>query len=503
MTLHDGNDVAFESKAYKEDQEDRNAILALRSSTSGMRDAGIEYLPKEDREEDTRWQARRDRSFLFGALDDTIDKLVSKPFAQEVTIRGTLPEKLEPMLRNVDLAGTTLTQFARRLFDAGVGYGLSHVFVDFQQTGGTQKKDKEQKGEVRPYFVFVDPVDLIGWKEWTAPNGEKLIVELRWREIRQETDGKYGTKDVNYIRVVANPPTETGFFELHREKDDDAGEYALVPEASGPFLWNLPGLPFFTHYTDRVAFMRAKPPMLDLMWKNIQHWQQSSDKSQALRFASLIQLHGRGIPKEVVESGLPLGHGAVHLFQSPDTVLEWLEASGSSIEVLESAIDKLVEEMETLGKNPLLRKTANTTATSQKSSDDKNEAPIQAWVRDLASVLRDALVAAGLWVGATLPDDTAPEVFNEFKLTGSRTDIVKSLLDMRKAGDISHELFLTEIKKHGFISDEVDVEKEIAKVLEEKERMAEMFAPEIDPDDDDDDDDPDPNDPDPENDDGE
>lgn len=475
-TANSGNSVDFESKAYRDDQRDRLAIKSLRSSTRGMRERGIEYLPKEDKEQDPRYKARLGRSFLFAALDDTIDKLVAKPFAKEVTIKGKLPEKLEPLIKNVDQAGTTLSMFAKRLFDTAVGYGLSHVFVDFQKTDGKQTRPQELAGEFRPYFVFVDPTDLIGWKTWTAVNGETLIVELRWRERRQETDGKYGTKEVNYIRVVRNPPDGDGTYELHRQNDNDK-EYTLQPNRSGAFNWGKPGLPFFTHYTDRVSFLRANPPMRDLMWKNIEHWQKSSDLNQALRFAALIMLMGKGMPADTVTNGLPLAHGATHMFKSDKADLKWVEAKGTSIKVLEESIDKLHEEMEVLGKSPLLRKTAFSTATSVKSSDDKNEAPIQVWVRDLTAVLLAALDAAGEWIDTPLPDKVVPHVFDEFKLHGSRGEMVKELREIRKMGEITPELFLTEIQKHGYISDDVDIDKEVAKVLEEKERMAALFAP--------------------------
>lgn len=490
MTEH-GNKVEAPSKIYEVEQEDRDTITALRSSTRGMRAAGITYLPREDEEGDPRYRRRLDRSFLFAALDDTIEKLVSKPFAQEVTLRGELPEPLDPLLKNADLAGTTLSMFARRLFDVATANGKAHVFVDFQQVAKVEEtldrkltaKDT-QTGLVRPYFVFIDPNDLIGWKEWTAENGEKMVVELRWKEIREEEDGIYGTKQVDHIRVVRNPPDEPGAFELHR-KDDEGEGFTQVGE-TGSFEWGQPGLPFFTHYTQRDGFMAAHPPLRDLMWKNIEHWQRSSDLSQALRFAALIMLLGTGLPGEIVTKGLPLGHGATHLFAQKDAMLKWVEADGSSIKVLEENLDKLQEEMETLGLAPLMRKTQNTTATSQKSTDNKNEAPIQSWVRDLNGVMTAAINAAGVWINVDI-GDLLVEVFNEFKLAGSRTEIVKELREIRKNGDMSLKLFLMEIQKHAFISDEVDIDKEIQEILDEKERMAEMFAVPVE------DDPPDPN----------
>lgn len=480
--------VAEPTPDYLSMVSDWTVVAALQGGTRAMRAAGEVYLPREVEEEQRRYDFRLSRSFLFPGYPQTVKECVSRPFSREVTTSGTLDSRLDVIERNADLAGSTLTTFLRDQFMTALDHGISHVLVDFPKTDGNQTAADEQSGKVRPYFVHIDPKNLIGWRHTNDPEtGEVILVQARWTEIRRESDGPYGEKLVNWIRVLNARSTTfdedsnqeiqiPGTWEEWRENDDEPGHYTRV--SRGPYMWPRNGLPIFTAYFEKIGTMMGKPTLMELAWKNIEHWQSASDYRMAVRFALLIMLTATGLSRTELKEGIKAGHGMWNAFTSPTAKLEFTEAKGDALEQGRKTKDEIRDEMEILGLRPLIRKSANTTATSQRSNDDKNEAPIQMWVREMNRVAWQCYDAASAWYGVELSDEFSVEIFNEFKLLESRTDVMVMLLKMREGmnPEIDHETFLTEAQKQGILSDELDPQDIIAKVNQEISDNAGLFV---------------------------
>ena len=474
--MAESKDVAIPIAAYNAGVADRAIIKALRGGTRAMRTAARDYLPQEPKEDHERYRVRVARSFLFPALTNTASRIVARPFSREVTIRGDLDARLEPIRTNTDLSGSNLTTFGRWMFESGVYNGVSFVLVDFPKTSGEQSAADELTGGVRPYFVAISADDMIGWRHVVdAKTGEQISVFARWKEKRTESDGDYADKEVNWIRVLqaktvnAAGEVREGRFEEWRENDNEKGNYTL--RNTGSYLWPGRGLPLFPFYTNRTGTFTATSPLMDLAWKNIEHWQTASDYRMALRFALLIMLTATGLTAEEVKKGLKLGHGAYNAFKNPEARLQFTETTGAGLEQGRKSKEEIREEMEILGLQPFLRASANTTATSQRSTDDKNEAPIQAWVREASNVLLQCYRAAGTWLGVELPEDLRIEVFSEFKLLGSRRDVVEQLIKLRNLSPHAIDLvtLLKECVRNGILSEEADVEAIAAAAREESE----------------------------------
>jgi hypothetical protein len=455
---------------------DWQRIDDLLGGTQAMREAGETYLPQETGETPLRYNARLARTFLFPALSNTREKLIEKPFAKPTGTRGDIPPLMEDVIDNVDLGGASMTMLAKWLLGSGLNYGRSHLFVDFQTTGGTQTALDERVGKVRPYMIRVSARDLIDWSEVQSSTGRSVINEVRWLEtatVRDEND-PWVSRVVERVRRYT--AEEVGgrwvatWSVYERAKAEDG--WPIVPTDSGPFVWGGEGLPFFTFNpwrgSDRFA---TTPPLRDLSWLSIEHWQSSSDYRQALRFAALIMLVGRGLDAEKAKTGLALGHGAFHGFTSDTAKLEWVEAEGHSIAHLRVDLDRIAEAMEMEGMQPFMRKRANTTATSQRSNDTHNEAPIQAWVREANTTLTNAVKAAAKFLGIDMPEDFQVEIFNDFSVIESGdADALIKLRQLSPPG-IDHETFIREMQRLGKLSDELEPADIVEAVKREMEDM--------------------------------
>lgn len=465
------DDIDTPCKAYVEMFPKWDLINDLLGGTTVMRAVGRKWLPAENKENGVNYDNRIARSFLYGAYRDTIQKLSAKPFSKPVSVAGNLSERLEELTANVDFRSSDLTQFARTIFEDGLKYGMGHIFVDYPSDGASQSLYEERQSGTRPYFVRIAPHDLIGWRTEKQPDGSDKLIQIRFKEKSLEFKNEFGEEEVEYIRVV----TLDGW-QLWRRTENDKN-YEKVREGQHTFG----EIPLVSFYTMRKDFMVSDPPLEDLAWLNLAHWQSLSDQRNILRFARVGLLFASGFAPEEIEEGINIGPNSLVSSTNPEANLEYVEHSGEAIGAGEKDLKRLEERMEVLGLQPLVQTTGNSTATARAMDEARTHSNIQAWIRGLENSLLRAFEMAAMWVGETLPDDFAVDIFNEFGVTLSASDDVKSLLAMKQGGCISHETFIKEVKRRGVLSDEVVAGEEINAIGELESLELDRYSASNDP----------------------
>tara|TARA_Y100000310_G_scaffold323143_1_gene383115 strand:- start:822 stop:2195 length:1374 start_codon:yes stop_codon:yes gene_type:complete len=444
--------VSEPSLAYKEMAQRWSLIHDLLGGTPRMREAGKTRLPMEPREAALAYENRLERSYLYGALSDTIDKVVSKPFSRPVMTSEELPDALRSVADDPSLQGLNLTQFSRELFADAVTHGLSHVLVDYPRVGEGLSLAEERQAAVRPYFVRISPPDLIGWSSERRVGGREELTEVRIRESRVEARGDYTEEVVERVRVITADTWQT----WQREGGKDS--WVLMEEGTHTFG----AVPLVTLYLEPTGFMTATPPFEDLAWLNLAHWQSLSDQRNILRFARMPLLYQFGISEEEMDGELTIGPAQLLRSTNPDAKMGYVEHSGHAIEAGDRDLRNLEAQMEVLGLQPLIQKTGGATATGRALDESRMHSNIHAWVRALENVLLEAFISAGEWMGLEIPDEFSVDVFSDFGLTLKAEQDVRALLDMRNAGLLTHRTFLEEVKRRGLLSDSVDLEAEVA-----------------------------------------
>jgi hypothetical protein len=187
-----------------------------------------------------------------------------------------------------------------------------------------------------------------------------------------------------------------------------------------------------------------------------------SDQRNILRFARIGILFASGVSEEEVEGGFSVGPSNMFVSTNPDAQLRYVEHTGRAIGAGEDDLVRLEERMEVLGLQPLIRNQGNVTATARSMDEARTHSNLQAWIRSLEATLEAAFIVAGRWVGVGVPDDFGVDVFNEFSISMTAAEDVRSLIDMRNAGQITHKTFLHEVKRRGVLASEVDIEQELA-----------------------------------------
>jgi hypothetical protein len=486
-------------------------ISDLRGGTIAMRKAGVKWLPQEPNEEPAQYAIRLGRSVLFNGYADTVDRLAGKPYLNHVVVENP-PEALKEVADNVDGTGQDITALAHSMTVAMLDYGLTHLFVDFSAVPKAANRGEELKSPARPYFNHVLPNNLLGWRTQTI-DGVETLVQVRVQEIRLEAKGLYGDEEVKYVRVF-NAPTP-GFAQpiiLH-SKDGKGNEKAMVldPNEKGLGTWELwrwyedddefrmveqgthsyPGIPWVTVYAKRVGFMEGVPPLEDLAWLNLLHWQSQSDQRNILRFARVNMMLATGFLPQELQEGIIIGPGRLVKSVSPNAKLSHVEHEGTAISAGRQDLQDLREDMQALGMQPLLRnRPGNQTATGQSIDEANSQSDLQSWIRRLESALEEAYRIGDRWRSktkdVTFAEDFKVNIFNDFGIADGSGADVDTLVSLRGSRDLSRWTLLREMKRRGVLAESLDVDQEITRIETEVENTDDSV--------DDDDDEPGPED---------
>jgi len=439
----DAADVATPNAAWSAMAPDWELIHDLLGGTRTMRGAAERWLPREPRESFEAYRVRLGRTVLFNGLGRAVQTLAGKPFAKPAVLSEDADPEIAALARDLDLGGRDLTVFARDVLRAALADGLTHILVDYPaapQSGLPETLEAERRRGARPYLVQVPARDLIGWRTRADGAGTRLD-RIRIREQAVERDGIWGERRVEQIRVL-----EPGRWALWRRRSDGPGErWTLHAEGES----SMPEIPLVTIYADRTGFLTARPPLIDLAWLNLAHWQSSADQRHILHVARVPILFGRNL--KIGEDGLEIGPNRLVHGDGDGADLKYVEHSGAAIEAGRRDLADLEDRMAVMGLDLLVRRTGGVTATERAIDAARSDSALAATVRSLEDGLTQALRLAAGWLG--LPAERAGRVTldRDLGLDDTARAEIDLLLKARLAGEIERDVFLAEIRRRGVL----------------------------------------------------
>ena len=439
--------VNTKHQSLKDAEEDLSLVDALWGGTRKMREAGTLYLPKATAEETSDWQARRDRSVLTNFFKKTIKVMAGRLFEDTVTVKDTTPAFID-FAENVDLEGRNLHRFAYDLTQKCVRDGLRFIVIDAPAATGVKTAAEERMAGIRPYFVEVDIRNVLGWK--TADiGGNRVITQFRYTENVTEPTDEFSSITVEQIRVI-----EPGMVSLYRK--DKKNEWQLYDEipTSTDFA------PVVPIYSGRQGFFEAEPPLMDLAWLNVAHWQSDSDQRNILHYTRAPILHWAGGGAQYDESGkaveVAVGPGSLARSTDASARLEYVEPQGAAIGHGRQDLIDLESRAIALGADfATPRKSGDMTATEAAIGESGDVSDLSAMAQNIKDSLKVAFDMVGRMTkkpftgGVTLNTDLGI-AYNGVN--------VPELVKLRSLGDLSREGLFEVL--NGMWDLEIDADKE-------------------------------------------
>jgi len=358
------------------------------------------FLPQHPKEEAQDYEIRARRPTFYNAFARTVRALAGAPFAEDPTPEGVPDEILTLYKDDIDNEGTSGPMFVRHCFQDALTTGLAGIFVNMPALevpeGVPATRLTELEAGLRPYWKLVRMDDIVSFRT-VVENGKVILSQLVLIENSHQPEGEYGVKEIVslrvYRRLLGDTNTPIVMWELFQK-----GQRAEWESRGTGIVPIVTEIPLAQIYTERVGFMDANPPLLDLASVNLLHYQMSSDLHHAAHIANVPFLFGVGFsPQE-----LQIGPNRAVVVESGDTntTLRWVETTGASLGSTRAILSDLEEQMSHLGLGMLQRK-SRAAETAQKAQLDRKdqESTLGAAVSNLENGLEQALYFTALYLG--------------------------------------------------------------------------------------------------------
>lgn len=490
---------------------ERIVCRAVRGGTTTMRAARTALTPMDFREQQQKeeYNKRLERTVLFPAYDDAIGGIVDKPFQRPIELKDaeSLSENLQKLEYDCDREGTPLTEFARTLLDSIADTGLAFVLVDkpdvMVQDGEnvrTMRMDEEEAADVRPYFAAIHPDAVLSWS-WRMANGRRILsmialfdetvevnpdtgLEAAVHTVRVWTEAEWQVwRRLLPVRGISTPTDASLSIQLTAQQASIAtaaseqAPYTIAASGPNP-LGRVPVV--WRNVSSRTGDpLVARPPLMDLAWKNIDDWLVTSSLSNNLHWHGCPMLVVAGASNDVADGSQQIifGNGAMMASSSPDLSVQFVESAGAAATQLAARLAMIRQEEQQLGLAPFMDQvTAGTTATAVDAAGARTQSRVQSWCETLEWLLFDAYQLAAQWDNSDIPEDFDIDIFRDFGLpTRAQTDL-QILTTARQSKEITQATYLRELKKRGTLGDEVDVDAEITETGAEGPDLASMLG---------------------------
>lgn len=420
-------------------------ISALLGGTASMRLAGKTYLPRWPNEEDGFYQNRLSTATLFPAFSRTVEVLSGKPFSRPVTWdEKNVPSRIRDMFSDVDLQGTNLHSFLADVCEEAMAYGLCGILVEHPPTITGMTVAEERQQGLRPYLVKVAATSLLDYDSERI-NGQETFTMLRFLEVvsERDPDNEFIVKNIEQVRVL-NP----GRWRIYREKHNAttcALEWQLHDEGST----SLQKITFVPVYGDKRGFMNGRPPLAELAWLNVEHWQSRSDQQTILHVARVPVLFG----KKLGDAPISVGAASAIMSEEDEADLRYVEHTGKAIEAGRTDILDLEEKMRQIGAELLVIKPGHRTVVQTLADNEAGTSALQRMVCDLTDAARLALQYLAEWIGES--DGGHVTIFSDFGASTLAEASADFLMGMHKERALSDETLFNEIQRRGLISSEL------------------------------------------------
>lgn len=446
--------VAAPGIEYVKMQEHWTLGVDLWGGTKAMRKRNKRWLPQESGESDEAYHARLNKTFLYNGYKSTIQRLAGQTFFQPVVVEN-LPEELKYIEHDFNSEGQTITEVAHDLLVDMLRFGKCHGVVDYPTVSHNLTLAEERQLNIRPYFTKIDPRDLIAWRA-TRQGGADIVEQIRIQEFTIEPYDEYNEVETYRVRVFF--PDRVDVWVLRYNKDEETYEL----EESYPYT--LGEIPIVTAYGEKTGFMTAYPPLNDLAWLNLRHWQSTSDQNTILHVSRVPVFFAKGFEEgELANTTIGAYRGISTTSEQAD--IKYIEHSGTAIGAGRQDLRDLEQQMHEIGADLLTSRSVSRQTASARSIDRAESlSMLQTMLISLERMLEDSIEIAGKWIGVDA-SDVRVRISDETQLP-TEPNPVDDLIKLYDGGHISKEKFNHELKRRGVLSDIVDNEGEFAEPQE-------------------------------------
>jgi len=434
-----GDDSPFtRTRAVLDMMKGWEIMKAVTEGTDYLRQNSEAFLPLEPREDYDAYLARVNRAVFSPFTQRLIRAATGLVLRKPITLTGD-PYWTEMFKMDVDGCKSDLDEYARRILMCSLTYGQSHILVDYPAPSGARSLAEERAQDRRPYWIEVDPTNLYGWRLDRESNYGNLI-QARIAEKAVLPSGQFGEQVFDQIRVI-----EPGKYRVFRKKEQleemydvsdnsSVGEFEVATTdkdykqvESGSF--SLGEIPLVTIYSGKTDNLVSKPPLLDIAYLNIAHFQRQADLIHSLHVASQPMLVMEGYDDQTKDLAISVNYA---MATQPGNKIYYVEPASSAFDAQSAEIKELQMQMATLGISTLSQQKFVAESADARRLDRVDTNSMLAMVSmELEQKLQKAFNLSAEYVGIEPPEIKISRDFDIERLIGQDITALTSLFDQQ------------------------------------------------------------------------
>ena len=413
-------------------------MKAVTNGTEYLRDNSEAFLPLEPREDYTAYLSRVNRAVFSPYTQRLIRAATGLIMRKPITLIGD-PYWTDVFVKDVDGCGSDLDEYARRVLICSLTYGQSHILVDYPAPTGALSLAEERAQNRRPYWIEIDPTNIYGWRLDREVNYGSLI-QVRIAEKAVVPSGEFGEQVFDQVRVI-----EPGKFSIYRKvspkKDlvnledtsyagnfdgpENEKDYELVD--SGVF--SLGEVPLVSVYSGKTDTLTSKPPLLDIAYLNLAHFQRQADLIHSLHVASQPMLVLEGWDDQTKDMSISVNYA---MATQPGNKVYYVEPASSAFEAQTNEIQELQLQMATLGISTLSQQKFVAESADARRLDRVDTNSMLSMVSlELEQKLQKVFNLSASYLGIEPPEVKISRDFDIERLIGQDITALTSLFDQK------------------------------------------------------------------------
>jgi len=398
-------------------------MKAVTLGTEYLRENSESFLPIEPREDYAAYLGRVNRAVFSPVTQRLVRAAAGLILRKPISLVGD-PYWTDIFAKDVDGCGSDLDEYARRLLICSLTYGQAHTLVDFPAPNGARSLAEERELNRRPYWIEIDPSNIYGWRLDREVNYGRLI-QIRIKERAVVPDGDFGEKVYDQIRVI-----EPGRYRVFRQVEsakymnggfpypnafdatDATSDYEQVESGS----FSLGEIPLVTTYSGKTDTLTSKPPLLDIAYLNLAHFQRQADLIHSLHIASQPILVMEGWDDQTKDVAVSVNYA---MATAPGNEIYYVEPAASAFQAQSDEIRELQMQMATLGISTLSQQKFVAESADARRLDRVDTNSMLSMVSmDIEQALQKSFNLAADYVGIEPPEVKLSRDFDIDRLIG-------------------------------------------------------------------------------------
>jgi hypothetical protein len=413
-------------------------------------------IPREDSEDDSAYNRRIFHAVMPPFLQRLASQAAGTILRKGIHMEGGDQAYWEEWAQDVTGDATPLNEFARRVLVDALLYGHTAILVDYPAGEQPRTLAEELRSDRKPYLSIVGAQQIRGWR--TAGNrAQSELTQVRYAEYVSEPSGRFGEDIHEQVRVLEPGRwqtfrRETAGWQLH-----ETGTYSLQE------------VPLVPVYSNRLATLTSRPPLLEVANLNISYCQRFTDYHHAIHVGAQPVLVLKGFDED---TGRPIGLSVnTAVLLPPDGDAFYVEPTADAYDSQLKCLQTLEEQISSLGISTLAKQNLTNAAAEAKRLDRVDSDSIMSIIsEDLSRAIGDVIRIAGEYAGKEPPKVTIPKDYENRLVDGNQ---ITAYLQLYMQGAICQETLLRILQEGEVLPPYIDFAEEITRT---KDMLEEQLA---------------------------